>query len=378
MSVTRAVLRVVNSAGPTSSPVNQFALYRARTYPEEHNDLLSLTAPDPAIVAFVREQEYADRLGIHSGGGRVGGLVRKLLERVAHHRGNGTPLLIHLHHATSAGLVQLLRPIAFRHVPILYTVHSTFGHYSRRNRAFTRLNIGLADRVTFVSETSRRAYPNPRLPESKALVITNGVDLDRIDAAVAAVAARETPASDANLELITVGRLVHAKQQDFLLRLLATLPDHVRLTVVGDGELSGELRRLADELGVAQRIRFTGLVSRDTVFQLMLAADVFVSSSRWEGLPVAVLEAMAVGLPTVLSDIGPHRELADRSHGAVVLPVAIETWAQRLLSFGEDPAAREHLGLINRRAVEDHFSLRRMQADYTAVYEELWRRRPSR
>ncbi len=369
MNPARAIIRVVNTAGPTSSPLNQFSLYRARTYPDEHTDLVTLFAPDPAVLELVKAEPFGGRLRVHPCGGSVARLARRLVALVATYRRAGVPVLVHLHHPSSAGLVLLQRNLLLRGVPALYTVHSTFTHYSRRNKALSRLNVALADRVTFVSETSRRAFPAGQSAR-KSQVIINGVDLSRIDEVLAAAPPRPTAAGA--FELITVGRLVPAKDQARLLEVLAALPDSVALTVVGSGPLEAELKQQATALGVAQRVQFTGLVARDAVFTLMRSANLFVSTSAWEGLPVAVLEAMAVGLPTLLSDIGPHQELAARARGVFIAPDAPHRWAEAVTDLSARRAALRAFGAVNRASVEEHFSLRRMQADYTEVYEQLW------
>ena len=378
MSASKVVVRVLNAVGPTSSPFNQFSLYRTRTYPEERNIIISLFAAEPTTVEHRQDQPFAGRLRVYSCGGNVGKLVRVVHTILAELKREGLPTLFHLHHPTSAAIVQLSKLALLRDVPVVYTVHSTFSRYSARNRALTRLNVGLADRVTFVSDASLRAFPETvaRRKGAALTVIPNGVDLERIDEVLAGLAFRRADAGEPDsrlFRLITVGRMVEAKNQPFLIELMAKLPDHITLTIVGDGSRAEELRKKALDLGVSERIHFTGIVPRNEVFREMQRADAFVSSSFWEGLPVAVLEAMAVGLPVVLSDIGPHREVAARGSSVAILPLEINAWVDGLTRLSQKPSPYlAALGRENRHTVETHFTLAHMQEAYTRIYKELW------
>jgi glycosyltransferase involved in cell wall biosynthesis len=375
----RTVIRVLNSVTHTSAPLNQFALYRARHFPEERGVIVSLAPPARDIIDYCAAQTLAGGLELHHGGGRASVFLRVLRKLITEARAQG-PVLLHLHHPAAGSLVQLLKlPLAAR--PVLYTVHNAF--HTPKNRVLTRLNFLLADHITFVGNASYNAFPQVLLRLKPATsVIPNGVDLDRVDRVLAELGQGERADTEEGakgappeaLKLITVGRMVEAKYQEFLLEVIAQLPPHVSLTVVGDGAKAPELRARAHTLGVAERVDFTGLIPRDEVFRRMRGADVFVSSSLWEGLPVAVLEAMASSLPAVLSDIAPHRELAEQAPRLVVAPLTVAPWVAALTALARTPrAARLELGRENRRAVEAHFSLATMQRSYTEVYEQLLR-----
>jgi glycosyltransferase involved in cell wall biosynthesis len=240
----------------------------------------------------------------------------------------------------------------------------------------------MADRVTFVSKSSYHAFPKAirRRREGIIRVIQNGVDVERIDQVLTGLkkGQREEVEDDFSrpsrpFKLLTVGRLIEQKNQRLLLEMLAMLPQQVSLTIVGQGILADELKAHAHQLGIERRLHFTGLIPRDEVFRRMQTANVFVSTSFWEGLPVAVLEAMAARMPVVLSEIDPHRELAQQGASVELLPFDVYSWAERIAALSQLPKDQlKALGDKNRKIVEDHFSLRRMQADYTKVYEELW------
>ncbi|MCX7901002.1 MAG: glycosyltransferase [Burkholderiaceae bacterium] len=139
-------------------------------------------------------------------------------------------------------------------------------------------------------------------PAHKATVINNPVDVEAIRK-LATVAPQGglflgPRAGDASLRLVAAGRLCHQKGFDLLIRALARLGDpRVRLSLLGEGPLEGQLRELAADLGVRGQVDFVGFVKNPSPF--FAAADAFVLSSRYEGFPNVVLEALACGTPVI-------------------------------------------------------------------------------
>ena len=156
---------------------------------------------------------------------------------------------------------------------------------------------------------------------------------------------------------LTVARLHVQKAHDVLIRAAASLTrrhPHVHLVWAGTGESGEPLRTQVAESGLAERVHMLGHRT-DVVETLLPAADVFVLPSLFEGMPFAALEAMAAGLPSVLSDIGPHREIATDGHEALLVPVgdsdALANALERLMT---NPEVATAMGAAAHRRIDGH------------------------
>jgi len=226
------------------------------------------------------------------------------------------------------------------------------------------------DRVIFCGRASAESYPalHRRLVGARRSVVPNGVNLERIDREAGPLGG---PRDDAAFTVASVGRLIEIKDPVTVVEAFARGGgEGSRLVFVGRGDLGDAVADRARELGVADRVRLTGLVPRDEVFRSVRSADVFVSASLGEGLPVAVLEAMACACPVVLSDIAPHREIAE---GTDVVPLVatrdVAGFARAIERFRAMPAAeRREIGLRCRAIVEERFSLAAMHRACESAY----------
>ena len=303
--------------------------------------------------------------------------ARALLRRLST---TGERTVVHTHQPRSGALLQVARLGAGDRIPVLFTVHSMFSRYSRKTRAISAFNCMSADRVTIVSHAAADAFPGSvrGLRRGAIKVIPNGVDLARVDETRARLAAERQvqSSSGGRFQLVYVAMFGSPdKGHDFLLDVLSDLPD-LGLTLVGEGGLRPRIEERVREEGLAERVRFTGLLSREAVYAELAAADLFVSPSVREGLPIAVLEAMALDRPVLLSDIPPHREILSKGAERPLLPPDQTAWVEAIQNYaGRSPESLDQEGLANRRIVERDFSLTRMHASYTETYEMLMRRR---
>lgn len=243
------------------------------------------------------------------------------------------------------------------------------------HRWLYRANAGKIGAMVAVSEKVREVVEEGLGDMGgKLMVIPNGVELERFDLP----SGREELLEELDLDpdsqlLLTVGRLTEQKGQVHLLRAMAALAGEeprARLLVAGRGELEAELRAETRRLGIEERVCWLG--ERADVPRLLRSVDVFVLPSLWEGLSVALLEAMAAGLPIVATRVaGTDQVLEDGDSGLVVPPADDSALAAALVNVLGDPSLRERLGLRARQVAAQGYSAA-VQADrYLALYREL-------
>lgn len=235
-----------------------------------------------------------------------------------------------------------------------------------------RSTMDWADRVVFnCASVVPLSQKNEGVRPDQVCVICNGVDASE---AVADPASRESLGIRAGSPVVlTVGRLQTEKRFGILLAAMTRLQGdlaHTVLLIAGAGPLDADLRAQAAALGLAQRVRFLG--EREDVPALLALADVFVLPSAWEGMPNAVMEAMASGCPVVATRIdGIVELLPDASYGWLVEPDRPDQLAAALAeSLANRPEALRRAGRARARAVET-FSVERMVERYEALFDEL-------
>lgn len=173
--------------------------------------------------------------------------------------------------------------------------------------------------------------------------------------------------------LLSVGRLVHQKGFDLAMRALADLKDlQWRWKIVGDGPLLLVLKSLADELGILDRITFTGWQTKEQLVDHYGQASLFVFPSRHEGMPNAVLEAMANGLPVIASRIAGNEELVvDGVTGLLVPAEDAASLRDALKRLIDDVQLRERMGEASHRRVEESYTWEQTARQYALLLEQV-------
>ncbi|MFG2877609.1 glycosyltransferase [Streptomyces sp. NPDC048337] len=299
--------------------------------------------------------------------------ARRLLRHVR-------PDLLHAHSA-KAGLAGRLAargsvPTVFQ--PHAWSFDAVGGATAALALRWERYGARWADRVLCVSEAERRAGESEGIT-ARWSVIRNGVDLDHFRPGgpdpgqdrTRARAALPLPAAfrgDGPL-VVCVGRICHQKGQDILLRawpeVLGTVPD-ARLALVGDGPDTERLRRVAPS-----GVLFAG--AAPDIRPWLRGADLVVLPSRWEGMALAPLEAMACGRPVLVSDVSGARESLPSGQGRLCLvppedPTALAKALGRLLA---EPRLLAELGEQARQHARTDFDVRRTTDAVTGLYHEL-------
>ena len=203
-------------------------------------------------------------------------------------------------------------------------------------------------------------------PDADVKIIPNGVDLDEY---IPEERVWSAP------KLLSVGRVVYQKGLDLGMRALAELRDlDWTWTIAGDGGALPELKELAQEFGIAERIKFVGWQEKEQLHVLYKDANLFLFPSRHEGMPNAVLEAMASGLPVIATQIAGSEELVVHNETGLLVPT--EDWkmiTNDLKTLITDEVARKQMGAASRIRVEAKYSWVSVASHYIHLAEEVLR-----
>jgi len=259
-------------------------------------------------------------------------------------------------------------------IPVIATAHGK-NYYAEkwRRRAAYRFVARQSVMVAVSHDLKRFLAQRVAIPPERIRVVHNGIDLSRYAVHEGNHAVRAKLGISASQRVIgTVGNLFAVKGQTYLMRackaVVSAFPNCV-LLVAGEGEQLGALEKEASNLGIARNVRFLGF--RDDVPALLQAMEVFVLPSLSEGLPLALLEALALQKPVVATNVGGIPEIVeDGVTGYLVPPKNPEALADKILLLLRDPQMASNIGQAGRKRVEVTFGLDQMVREYQSLYDK--------
>jgi len=292
------------------------------------------------LVRFLR-REQIDVVHTHLFGGDVWGRTAAAIARV--------PLIVSSLHAVDLWLTPF-------------------------ERACERWTACFAHRLIAVSDEVKKFYVSRiGIPEKKLSVVYNGIDCAHLPAAID----RQQKFGELGIlggaPLVAVAcRLEAQKELSTWLRaarLIARKIPGIQFVIMGEGSQQQELEELSRNLEISERVHFLGL--RADVAEIFSASDLVMFSSRFEGLSLALLEAMASGKAVIATDIGENRAvIAHGRNGVLVNPGDADALAGAAIRLLSDERERERLGEAARRTVRDRFTIERWVGEILAIYEE--------
>lgn len=235
-------------------------------------------------------------------------------------------------------------------------------------QAIDTLTLRLANKVVTVSQIGRRQLLESQASiERKTQVVYNGVDLERFGAL-----ARNRGSGSGTVVIGMVAQLTPQKAWGAFIEVIHLLRQQgidVRGIIVGDGPLRTDLEAQCATKGIADLVDFAGFNS--DVCPFLKRMDIFLFTSLWEGLSVAVIEAMASGLPIVATNVGAAREQVDESNGSVVAPGDVENMVKACRELAQNPELRWKKGQASASKAQAMFAEDRMLTQYSNLYKEL-------
>ncbi len=274
-------------------------------------------------------------------------------------------------HSSKAGLIGRLAGRSLG-VPTVFTAHGwafTDGVstkkrilYSILEKVAAKISSGI---ITVSHYDQNLALKNRIAPAGKIKVIHNGV-IDG-DSSVRSVLDLQPP------KLVMVARFAEPKNHPSLIKVLNEIRDYQwQMVFIGDGPLREKSEELVKNLGLSDRVIFLG--NRSDVQELLSSYQIFVLMSKWEGLPLSILEAMRSGLPVVAANVGGVSEtIIDGYNGYLIPNGQPAELVEKLLILITNPALRVKMGHNARQRYQEHFTFEKMFDETLSFYQKILR-----
>jgi glycosyltransferase involved in cell wall biosynthesis len=253
------------------------------------------------------------------------------------------------------------------------TRHNTSSWKGGLRNFIARILSRLSTRVIACgAEVGRTMVDVEGLPEDRVTIISNGINLRRFDSTDRQAFRHEIGVRDTDILLGVVGRLHAQKGHLDLLQALARLGPEVPpyiCALAGSGELRADIEEMILAQGLQDRVKLVG--QRSDIPNVLAGLDILVMPSRWEGLPMALLEGMALAKPVVATAVGGIPDvIQDGRNGLLVPPGQPALLAMAMQTLMCDRRLRDTLGAAARDTVENHFNAAATQAAYEALYAQ--------
>lgn len=265
-------------------------------------------------------------------------------------------------------------------VPFILTYHcdlelpNIFGPlmvqlYERTIGTYT---VSKSDRI--VTTTTTYGATSRAVWHEEADIIPNAVDAQRFHPDNSGEEVRKKHDLGDDNVVLYVGRIVYHKGLEYFVRSAKYLGDDTKHILVGDGDFMPELKKIAKRENIEDKVIFAGRIPNKELPKYYAATDVFVlpSVSRLEAFGIVTMEAMASGVPVVVSDIPGVREvITEGRHGMLAEPMNSKDLAGKIRTILENPDMAERMGKLGRQRIEDKFTWQTVAQNIEEVYEEL-------
>jgi len=271
---------------------------------------------------------------------------------------NVKPDLFHVHEYQMVPIAKSL----ISNIPVILTEHSTtLSSNLGIKKYLARRSFKVANIVIAVSSYQRDRILSIE-PHANVRIVNNFVD-DIF------LTANKIKRNDNLIKIVSVGGLIERKGFSFLIRALSNLKEKFTLTIVGDGPQKEELKALVKELKLEDRVTFTGALGKEGVVKNLSESDIFVSASKIETFGIAILEALAVGLPVVTYDNGGIRDFMKDFCGVIVDNYTSDAFAKAINFLIQNISKYNSLAIKNY--IIDNFSEKVFIQKIEEIYSEI-------
>ena len=284
--------------------------------------------------------------------------------------------VVHIHNSIT-GIIFILAIFPFKLGLLkktVFTIHNSWNVFKTRNQFLNIIVMLFSSKVCTCGKSSQNSLPKiiKFFFNKKIKAITNGFDNRRIDR----IASNNLQVShfdiNSKIKIVYVGSLTDTKNQIALLKVLNLSNIEAEIIFLGDGVNKQSLIDYSKKVVSSNKISFKGCLPRDIAIEHMLEADVFISLSKGEGLPIAVLEAMYCGCFLILSTIPPHKEVSPPSDRCIFVDNDNEKEIINSLNYvaKEIYKLKEQRDMSKEHSIE-RFGLNNMLEGYMEVYKSV-------
>jgi len=355
------LLRLSPRVTSSSAPYNQFSL--------GFKEII-----DQTLCSYLKHDISIDKnIEVFHGDGSILKMMKLIKRLIA----NNEYDVIHIHSGLT-GIIFILSIFPFKLSLLkktVFTLHNSWHVLKRRNQLLNFIIMLAAKKVCACGISSRESIPKiiNFFVGKKTKAVVNGFDHARIDH----VENKMTNTSHFNessaIKIVYVGALNNTKNQIALLEALKVSMIKAEVIFLGDGLNKKTLIDYSKNIPNSIKINFKGLVSRELAIEHMLQADICISLSKGEGLPIAILEAMYAGCYMILSNIPPHKEISSPSERAYFVDISNKIEILDSLNYVRDNIKEIRGG---RKKSKEHsinnFSLNNMLSEYKKVYDSIY------
>ena len=354
------LLRLTPTLKPTTTAYNQFSL--------GFKDKITQT-----LVSLHKDEVPIDEKidVLHANGSvfKLFQLIKRKVNQIEYD-------VVHIHNSIT-GIIFIIAIFPFKFHLLkrtVFTLHNSWNVFKTRNQFLNIIVMLLSSKVCTCGKSSQESLPKliNYFFGRKTKSVINGFDNRRIDRVASNNVVRNHFDLNSKIKIVYVGALTDTKNQIALLKTLNYANIEGEIIFLGDGINKQSLIDYSKKISSSIKIYFKGCVSRDETIEHMLEADVFISLSRGEGLPIAVLEAMYCGCFMILSKIPPHNEVSPPSERCMYVDSANDKEIINSLNYVASNIEKlnEQRDLSKKHSLEC-FGLDNMLDGYMEVYKLL-------
>ena len=355
------LLRLTPALRATSSSYNQFSLGFKETIDQTIGSL------------HKHEVSIDEKITVFHGDGSA----LKMLKQIKRFIHQIEYDVIHIHNGVT-GIIFILAIFPFK-IGLLkktvFTLHNSWNVLKTRNKFFNLIVMLLSSKVCTCGQSSQESLPRiiKYFIGHKSKAVVNGFDNERIERVASKKLNRAHFDVSSKIKIVYVGSLNNTKNQIAFLEVLDMTSIEAEVIFLGDGVNKKSLIDYSQKISNSVKIYFKGLVSRDLTIEHMLEADVYISLSKGEGLPIAALEAMYAGCFMILSTIPPHKEVSPPSERCLFVDIANKEEIINSLNYLTNNIDKlKNAREISKDYAVDNFSIHNMLEGYKKVYSSLY------